>query len=414
MNLTRRAALSALGVLPTVGRSLIAGGAGAKATLPDEVNFPIRGVYLDAAFTHPLGHAAFDAAADYLNGRHGDPQSVSPRHNARNIAAEKFAKLINASPADIAVVPSTLEAENLVNASLGTGTGAGVVTDAGHYDGALALYGELQRRGMPLGVVRPREGRIDLGDVRSLLTRSTRLIAVSLVSSTTGFMYDLEELCALAHKHGAWVYADLIQAAGAIPIDVKASGVDFAGCGTYKWLMGDFGCAFLYVRPDRLDQLKRVQVGWRTLRNYQGHSLPLEPPGPVLGTYALAGGAAGKFEVSTPAWGSLAVAAAALDYIAGLGMNNIVRHRQPLLDGLRDALPTDSFLALTPKGSMSPVLSFACRGAQARFAQRLQQENIRISLYENRIRISPSVYNTEAHIDQVVGVLRGRSSVTGL
>jgi len=43
-----------------------------------------------------------------------------------------------------------------------------------------------------------------------------------------------------------------------MPLDVKASGVDFCCAGTYKWLMGEFGMAFLYVRSDRLPQLKRV------------------------------------------------------------------------------------------------------------------------------------------------------------
>ena len=84
-------------------------------------------------------------------------------------------------------MPSTTEGENLVAISLGVGPGAGVVTDALHYDGSLALYGELHKRGVPLGVVRPRGTRIDLADVRAMLTRGTRLVAVSLVSSVTGF-----------------------------------------------------------------------------------------------------------------------------------------------------------------------------------------------------------------------------------
>jgi selenocysteine lyase/cysteine desulfurase len=301
MNFTRRELFLAAGLL--LALTQIDSADAAAGPLPDRSNFRVEGVYLDAAFTHPFGRAASEAASTYLIARQRDPQGVSPRHNARSSAVQRFARLVNAEPADIAVVPSTLIAENLVNASLGIGVGAGVVTDAIHYDASLALYAELQRRGTPLGVVRPRGGRIDLADVRALLTRNTRLIAVSLVSSSTGFEYDLAELCTLAHGAGALVYADIIQAAGAVPIDVKASGVDFAACGTYKWLMGDFGTAFLYVRPDRLDRLKRVEVGWCQLRSLESHVFPFEPPGPAVGTYEFAAGAAGIFEVSTPAWG---------------------------------------------------------------------------------------------------------------
>jgi selenocysteine lyase/cysteine desulfurase len=362
-------------------------------------------VYLDAAYTHPFGGAASSAASAYAQSRQRDPQAVSPRQNARNGAVERFARLINANPADMAVVPSTMEGENLIAISLGVGAGAGVVTDALHYDASLALYGELQKRGVPLGVVRPRGTRIDLADVRALLTRGTRLVAVSLVSSVTGFEYDLGELCALAHAHDALVYADIVQAAGAVPIDVKASGVDFAACGTYKWLMGDFGTAFLYVRPDRLERLSRLHVGWRQLRQYESHVLPYEPQGPALGTYQLAPGAAGLFEVGTPAWAALACVAGSLDYIAGIGVDAIMRYRQPLLQELQARLPPLGFTALTPADSRSPIVAFACKDAQKRFASRLRAEKIRISIYENRIRISPSVYNTPDDIAHLIKVL---------
>jgi selenocysteine lyase/cysteine desulfurase len=376
-----------------------------RQALPDKSNFAFAGVYLDAAFTHPLSGVAFTAASDYLALRRRDPQGVSPRHNARSGAVERFARLINATPADIAIVPSTMEGENLINASLGIGPGAGVVTDGLHYDGSLALYSELQRRGAPLAVVRPRGGRIDLADVRDSFTKDTKLLAVSLVSSTTGFEYDLAELCSLAHAHGVLVYADLIQAAGAVPIDVKAAGVDFAACGTYKWLMGDFGTAFLYVRPDSLQRLKRVEVGWRQVRNQHSHVLPLEPPGPVLGPYELAADAAGMFEVSTPAWGALATVAASLDYIEELGVDAIMRYRQPLLDRLQAELPRHGFAALTPSGSRSPIVAYACKDASKRFAARLQVERIQISVYENRIRVSPSVYNTMDDVEHLLSVL---------
>jgi selenocysteine lyase/cysteine desulfurase len=379
--------------------------ANSRHALPDKSNFAFAGVYLDAAFTHPLSGVAFTAASDYLALRRRDPQGVSPRHNARSGAVERFARLINATPADIAIVPSTMEGENLINASLGIGPGAGVVTDGLHYDGSLALYGELQRRGAPLAVVRPRGGRIDLADVRGAFTKDTKLLAVSLVSSTTGFEYDLAELCSLAHAHGVLVYADLIQAAGAVPIDVKAAGVDFAACGTYKWLMGDFGTAFLYVRPDSLQRLKRVEVGWRQVRNQHSHVLPLETPGPVLGSYELAADAAGMFEVSTPAWGPLATVATSLDYIEELGVDAIMRYRQPLLDRLQAELPQRGFAALTPNGSRSPIVAYACKDASKRFAVRLQAEQFQISVYESRIRISPSIYNTMDDVERLLKIL---------
>jgi len=401
MDVSRRGVLvGTSGLLPLAG----AAQAGAPG-VQDRAPFSFDGVYLDAAFTHPVGAFAQDAAARYVEARRRDPQAVGPRGNPRRGAVERFARLINAAPADIAVVPSTLVGENLLATGLGLGPGAGVVTDALHYDGSLALYGELRRRGAPVTVVAPRDGRIDLADVRAAITRETRLVAVSLVSGVTGFTHDLAELCAVAHARGALVYADIIQAAGAMPIDVKASGVDFACCGTYKWLMGDFGTAFLYVRPDRLDRLRRVEVGWRQVTRQESHVLPFEPPGPALGEYELAGGTAGLFEASTPAWGALAVAQASLDYILDLGVEAIARRRRPLIAYLQEALPRLGFERLTPLDAPGPVVAFARRNAAALFDRRLAAAGVRISTYSHRIRVAPSVYNTQGDITRLITLL---------
>lgn len=401
MALTRRAILGATALLPTMAQA-------AAGAWPDRADFAFDGVYLDAAFTHPLGRFAAAAGQDYLNKRLAGPQSIGPRGNPRRGAIARFARLVHVDPADIAIVPSTMDGENLVNAALGIGPGAGVVTDALHYDGSLALYGELARRGAPVAVARPKGGRVDLADIAALLTPATRLIAVSLVSSSTGFMHDLAELCALAHKRGVLVYADIIQAAGAIPLDLSASGVDFACCGTYKWLMGDFGTAFLYVRPDRLDRLRRVETGWRQVRAQQSHVLPFETPGPALGDYDLAHDAAGLFEVSTPAWGALAIVCAGLDRLLALGVDSIAARRRPLIEQLRAGLAGTDLVPLTPRDTHGPILAFAAHGADARFDPALKAAGITISTYPDRIRISPSIYNDAEDVDRLIAVLRSR------
>jgi selenocysteine lyase/cysteine desulfurase len=368
--------------------------------------FPFEGIYLDAAFVHPFGAFAAEAASRYALAKVRNPQSTGPGHNARKAAIERFARLVNAGPTAIAIVPSTMTGENLVNAALGIGPRRGVVTDALHYDASLVLYGELRRRGAPVGVAYPRrDWSIDLADIRALITPETRLIAVSLVSSKTGFEHDLAELCAVAHRHDVLVYADIIQAAGSVPIDVRESGVDFACCGTYKWLMGDFGTAFLYVRPDRLPRLRRVQTGWRQIASEDEHIGPYDDLGSVLEGYELASDAAGIFELSTPAWQALAVAVASLDFVANLGVRAISAHRKMLLDGLRDSLPSDRFMPLTPKSSRSPIVTFAVGNARERFDSKLQQAGIKISTYRNAIRISPSIYNGADDVDRLARAL---------
>jgi selenocysteine lyase/cysteine desulfurase len=169
--------------------------------------------------------------------------------------------------------------------------------------------------------------------------------------------------------------------------------------------MGDFGAAFLYVRPDRLAGLERVQVGWRQIRHQVSHALPFDPPGPPLGQWTLGSDTASKFEVSTPAWGSLACTACSLADISSLGVEAIVQHRLPLIERLQTELPKHGFLPMTPRESIGPVVVFAYRNAARRFDAALRAANITISTYENRVRISPSIYNDMEDIEKLLGVL---------
>ncbi len=103
--------------------------------------------------------------------------------------------------------------------------------------------------------------RIDLADIDALIDKNTKLVSVSLVSSQTGFCHDLKALCEIAHRKGALVMRTSFRLQALWPVDVQDSGVDFCCAAGYKWLMGEFGPAFLYVRPDRLHLCKRGAIG---------------------------------------------------------------------------------------------------------------------------------------------------------
>jgi selenocysteine lyase/cysteine desulfurase len=101
-------------------------------SLPDKANFAFEGVHLNAAYTHPVGARTRDATESYIRSRMVEADRNWPRQNSRDEAVALFARLINAQPTEVAVVPSTLEGENLIATSLGLGPGAGVVTDPFH------------------------------------------------------------------------------------------------------------------------------------------------------------------------------------------------------------------------------------------------------------------------------------------
>lgn len=380
-------------------------GVAAVTRLPDKDQFHFNGVHLNAAFCHPLGGHCLEAARSFFEARAADVNRLWPLENPRDAAVKAFAGLINAAPEDVAVVPSTLVGENLVAASLRLGAKRGVVTDPLHYDASLAMYGERARQGMPLVVLPVKGNGIDYDDLRRAITHETRLVALSWVSSWTGFAHDLKTVCDIAHSKGALVYADVIQGVGALPLDVKETGVDFCCSGTYKWLMGDFGAAFLYVRPDRLAELQRVELGWRGLTSFTSHSLPFDPSGPAGGSWTLGSRAGELFEVGTPDWSALHIAQSAIEYIRRLGVETIASYRAPLLEALQQELPKYGFQPLTPRDRQGPCVSFAYANVREKFFRRLEDARVYITVSRHRVRISASVYNDLNEIERLIGLL---------
>lgn len=377
-------------------------------TLPAKGEFaiPAGHTYLNSAFIHPMPVFAAEAVRRYLDTRTFREER---RHTGDELASQakaQFAALINARPAEISFVQNTSTGENLVVNGLGVPANDGnVVTDALHFDGSLVLYGELAKRGLDVRLVRPREWRIELADMERVVDRKTRLIAVSLVSWYNGFQHDLKAVCDLAHAHGAHVYADIVQAAGNTPIDVRASGVDFCACSTFKWLMGDFGLGFLYVREELLDAVvRRTQYGYQQA-DTELHYLPSDPPADMPVTWSLHADASAHFEVGTYAQPVVNGLLQSLPWLKRIGVENIQAHRQPLLRKLHQEMPRLGFTPITPPDMQSALASFVTRDAERRFSDRLRRAKVSVSLGGDRMRISPSIFNDEHDIDALLNAL---------
>lgn len=407
MMCSRRRALATLGGLPLVSLTeSVSGRSPTAPRLPAKEDFRVTGVYLNAAFVHPLSLAVAQALRSYADVRASDMARSWTPGQARADAVSAFARLINAEPNDVAVVPSTMVGENMLLASLGVGADRGVVTDAFHYHYSLVLYGEMRRRGVPVSVVVPRDNRIALSDIERAIGPRTKLIALSLVSSTTGFVHNLREICDLAHSRGVLVYADVIQAVGAVPLDVQATGVDFCCAGGYKWLQGDFGAAYLYVRPQALASLERTQMGWRQVAEYRPYDSSGNSPADPLGEWSMKPTtAAGIFEVASPAQAALWSHRASISYVMSLGVDAIATHRRPLMERLHAHLPRRGYVSVTPPEQSSPMAVFRVPGDAEALEKRLKARGVSVSFSANLMRIAPSVYNDMDDIEALLDVL---------
>lgn len=402
--ITRRTLLGSSAAATLLPMRAAAAAAASGAPSLDRGDFAFQGNFLNAAYTHPMPRRVGDQIEAFRQERLTHADRMWTGDNFRDAAVEQFAGLVHVRPQDLAIVPSTTTGENMLLDALGIGPDAGVVTDALHYFGSLALYQQKATAGMPLRIVKPRDFAIDLADIEAAIDGRTRLIAVSLVSGLTGFTHDLAALCRIAHTRDVLVYADIIQAAGAMPIDLTATGVDFACCGSYKWLMGDFGSAFLYVRPDRMDRLRHRAVGWRQIDDHVTHWLPFDPPGGA-DDFTFVPGPAGLFEVGTPAHATLASLATSIAALRAADVERIARRRKPLIDRLQHELAALGLTCLSPRDNPSGIATFACRDAGARLRPALKDQGITAQVSTHRVRLSPSSYTSDEDISQVIAVI---------
>ena len=377
---------------------------------------PVRGEFVVAQYEvclnnarwHPMSRGAKQAVVEYLDYKaRGVWVQPSGFNSPESIAVRQaFADLIGAKSTEIAFVNSTTAGENMIVAALGLHNPSknNIVTDALHFEGSLYLYQELAKRGVDVRIVKPRGWQIEMRDLQAAVDKNTKLIAVSMISYINGFEHDLKSICDLAHDHGAYVYADAVQAAGCMPLDVRESGVDFLAAASYKWLMGDFGLGFLYVRDDLLSKLQRSQWSFRQFKSFDYHAFPGDPAGPFPATYEQRVDAAGFFELGTYANGVLAALTYSLPWIHELGVSNIQSHATELNRKLRSEMPRLGFACITPESSLGTIIGFAVKD-DATTSARLRAKKIDVGLSRGRMRVSPSIYNTTADVEALLEAL---------
>ncbi len=414
MAVGRREFLIGAGTLVASARPALAAlqdarpGAIFPATVRADFPLALQETYLNAAAIHPLGTFAARAVEQSLAYRLRGPGDNRGDFGADKQAdlKKRFGQLIGATPEEIAFTSSTSDGENIVVMGLDLPKrGGNVVIDELHFTTSLYMYKELEKKGIELRIVKHRDWAIDVNDMDRAIDKNTRLVSLALVSNVNGYMHDCKAVSALAHSRGAHVFADIIQAVGAVPVDVRTLGIDFAAAGTYKWLMGERGFGFLYVRRDLQDTvLPTTRYGHRQVTNFNRAAMTWEPlPG------------AAKYET-----GSIPVMLAAcvfegINYVQALGLDKIRAHARLLTARLQRELPPLGLTPLTPTGTETPILAFGLKDAAAT-GKMLRAANVTgtIVANESRLRLSVSVFNTHDDIDRVVDVFRAqRTSVAG-
>ena len=234
-----------------------------------------RMVYLDSACTALKSQAVAERMSDFYQNWGGCGGKRSTHLVSQQVEAwmqearQTAASFLGAeSPNEIVFTSGTTEAVNLVARAFPYEAGRRevVITDLEHNAVFLPFHDAAQRGEIVLKYCRSRGGRVDLEQLKGLVTEKTALVAMTRASNVYGGVQPLAEACRLAHGKGAYVLADEAQFLSSHREDVQATNVDFAAFSSHK-LGGPFGLGVLYGKENLLNRLGRYKVGGGTVKS---------------------------------------------------------------------------------------------------------------------------------------------------
>lgn len=322
-----------------------------------------------------------------------------------------LARLINASPDEIAFAENATRAWDMAFYSLPLKAGDRILTAEAEYaSNVIAYLQAAKHRGVILDVVpSDPEGAIDVAALERMIDANVKLIAITHVPSQGGLINPAEEVGRIARKHGIPYLLDACQSVGQLPLDVEALGCDMLSATGRKFLRGPRGTGFLYVRRALIEKLEPVFLDLHAATWISEREYTIAPD-------------AKRFEN----WESFVAGriglGAAADYAMGFGLEAIAAHNRHLAAQLRAGLEDIPGIKVHDRGrEKSAIVTFGHPHLDAEtIKQRLRAQGIhtstsspdyaRFDLGRRKlppiVRASPHYYNDESEIERFLGAIR--------
>jgi cysteine desulfurase/selenocysteine lyase len=295
-------------------------------------------IYLDSGATSQKPESVISAEANFYRtinaavhrGAHLLAEEASEAYES---ARANVAKFIGANTDEVVFTKSATESLNMVAYSLGNPgstphISAGdeiVVSEMEHHANLIPWQQLAKRTGAKLTWFSiTKDGRLDLSDISKVITKKTKIVAITHQSNVFGTIVPLTEITKAAHSVGALVVLDACQSAPHFAIDVKKLDVDFLAFSGHKTL-GPTGVGVLWGKAEVLEKLEPALFGGSMV-----DSVTMEGA-----TWA---SAPRKFEAGVPNMAQAVGLSAAIDYLNMVGMNKIFEHEQELTQQLLTGL----------------------------------------------------------------------------
>ena len=315
-----------------------------------------------------------------------------------NSLKEEFAKLINASPDEIAIMPSVSQAIAVISSCIDLNPDDEVVTsDLDFPTIAHNFMGrELKGQGKVKIVKSESMQYVDTEKFISHISEKTKLVATSRVYYLSGYINDYEKIMNAAKNNNALFFLDDYQATGQLPINVKEKDIDIFVSGGLKWLLGGSGVVYMYVKKELISQLEPSVTGWHShKRQFEFDPYTLE-----------FSDTASRFETGTPSISAVYPAEQGIKLINEIGVENIRNRTLYLTSLLVNSLIELGFSLRVPEdlNGHASITMVDCSNPPF-VVEELKKDGIIVDSRPGCVRISPFFYNNESEIDHCVNVL---------
>ena len=304
------------------------------------------------------------------------------------------AKLIGASPDEIAIVKNTSEGIATVALGLVWKAGDRVLAFREEFPANFYPWQRLASKGVEITWL----SIYDPVEQIAKAIPGARLLAISFVNYLSGYRVDLEAIGKLCHEHGCFYFVDAIQGMGVLPIDVEACHIDALAADGHKWMLGPEGNGVLYVRRSRLDEIEPVEFGWTNPANYNDYSsrdMTLRAD-------------AGRYECGTLNTIGCFGHRASLELLLEVGIDKIapavLARADQIYEGVRDK-GYETMIERTRKTSAG-IVSFRDRSRDCRqIVSDLKRSGIAAAPRQGWVRVSPHFYISPEDVDAFLRAL---------
>jgi cysteine desulfurase len=251
------------------------------------MTYGLPSIYLDHAATTPTDPDVVAAMMPYFTQNFGNPSSIYQVGQDGLAALERsrraLAAILGCRSSEILFTSGATESNNLALKGVAwaarlanlTGPMPHIVTSAIEHHAVLHAAEALHRQGFPVTIVEcDAAGRIAPDTVRAAIRPETCLVSVMYANNEIGTVQPVAELAAIAHEHGIPFHSDSVQAAGLLPLDVSALGVDLLALSAHKFY-GPKGVGLLYVRKGTPMQFQQDGGGQESGRRGGTENVPL-------------------------------------------------------------------------------------------------------------------------------------------